>query len=240
FPTLFPFGIGGFESKERSVPLSFQQQAAYYLNIHDRSFRYHNSFLFVCLNIIQRRQAHLYTYFTVKKSNFSKVARSLASVSSTVLNKLAKRLESESCLSNISPDEKNAMSLLKYVNTIAARIPGSHASKIYVRNEIRNYFGFFGLPQLFFTFNPNPAHSPIFQVMYGDLSVDLTSRFPKLVSARERAIRLAHDPVAAADFYEFSFNCCFRYLLGWDFDKCRSTDMGGILGHLRAFYGSSE
>ena len=61
-----------------------------------------------------------------------------------------------------------------------------------------------------------------------------------MVSARERAIRLAKDPVAAADFYEFSFKCCFEYLLGWDFKKGKSTDTGGIFGHLRAFYGSSE
>ena len=240
FPMLFPFGIGGFEMKDRPVSLSFQQQAAYYLNLHDRSFRYHNTFIFVCLNIIQRRQAHLYTYFTVKKSYFSKVVHNLISVSPEILNSLATRLENECSLSNLSVEEKNATNLLKYVNTIAARIPGSHASKILVRNEIRNYFGYFGLPQLFFTFNPNPAHSPIFQVMYGDLSVDLTSRFPKLVSARERALRLAHDPVAAADFYRFSFECCFQYLLGWDFKKGKSTKEGGIFGHLRAFYGSSE
>ena len=240
FPTLFPLGIRGFEIQDRPVPLSFQQQAAYYLNIRDKSFRYHNSFLFVCLNILQRRQAHLHTHFTVRKCHFTKVARSLTSVDPTVLHNLANRLEKEHTLSNLSAEEKNAMSLLKYVNTIAARIPGSHASKILVRNEICSYFGFFGLPHLFFTFNPNPAHSPIFQVIYGDSTVDLTSRFPRLVSARERAIRLAKDPVAAANFYEFSFRCCFEYLLGWDFKNSKSIDIGGIFGHLRAFYGSSE
>ena len=240
FPTLFPLGIGGFELKDRPVSLSFQQQAAYYLNIHNRSFQYHNSFLFVCLNILQRRHAHLHTHFTVRKLHFTKVAQSLASVDPTVLHSLANRLENERSLSSLSAEEKNAMSLLRYVNTIATRIPGSHASKILVRNEIRSYFAFFGLPHLFFTFNPNPAHSPIFQVMYGDSTVDLTSRFPKLVSGRERAIHLAKDPVAAADFYEFSFKCCFEYLLGLDFKNGRSTNTGGIFGHLRAFYGSSE
>ena len=237
---MFPLGIGGFETKDRLVLLSFQQQAAYYLNIHDRSCHYHNSFLFVCLNILQCRQVHLHTHFTVRKSHFTKVVHTLTSVDPTVLHSLANRLENEHTLSNLSAEEKNAMSLLKYVNTIAARIPGSHASKIFVRNEIRSYFGLFGLPQLFFTFNPNPAHSPVFQVMYGDSTVDLTSCFPKLVSAHERAIRLAKDPVAAANFYEFSFRCCFEYLLGWDFKISKSTKTGGIFGHLRAFYGLSE
>jgi len=100
----------------------------------------------------EHQQAHLHTHFTVRKSHFTKVALSLASVNPTVLHSLANRLENEHNLSNLAAEEKNAMSLLKYVNTIAARIPGSHASKIFVRNEIQSYFGFFGLPHLFFYF----------------------------------------------------------------------------------------
>lgn len=51
FPTLFPFGIGGFEDNLRQTGLSFQQQAQYYFNIPDRSFRYHRYFIFIILNI---------------------------------------------------------------------------------------------------------------------------------------------------------------------------------------------
>lgn len=129
------------------------------------------------------------------------------------------------------------MSLLKYVNTIAAHILGLHTSKKFLCNEIHSYFGLFGLPQLFFNFNLNPAHSPIFQVMYGNSTVDLTLRFQKLVSACECTIHLAKDPVAAADFYKFSFKCCFEYLLGWVFKNGKSTKTGGIFGHFQAFYG---
>ncbi|KAG2749902.1 hypothetical protein P692DRAFT_201712247, partial [Suillus brevipes Sb2] len=240
FPTLFPYGIGGFEDKLRDAPLSFEQQARYYLNLPDRAFRYHHSYLFVVLNILQRRAAHLHTFFTVRKSNFHDVARKLTKVSSSVLDSLASKLEREHRLSTLTVDEQCAMSLLQQVNTISARIPGSHASKIYVRNEIRSYFSYFGLPHLFFTFNPSPAHSPVFQVMFGDASVDLSHRLPRLVSGRERALRLAQDPVAAADFFEFMWRACFQHLLGWDFSKRRSSSNGGIFGRVRAFYGSSE
>ncbi|KAG1876576.1 hypothetical protein DFJ58DRAFT_649719, partial [Suillus subalutaceus] len=48
------------------------------------------------------------------------------------------------------------------------------------------------------------------------------------------------DPVAAADFFEFSFKCLFRDLFSWDFDHGRSCEAGGILGHIRAFYGTLE
>ncbi|KAG2742618.1 hypothetical protein P692DRAFT_201889980, partial [Suillus brevipes Sb2] len=240
YPTLFPFGIGGFEDNSRPVSISFQQQAQYYLNIADRSFRYHHSFMFVVLNMIQRRTAHLKTSFMVRHSHFHHIARNLTQISPAILDSLATKLEHEHKFSDLAPAEKNALNLLKQVNTIAARIPGSQASKIYVRNEIRSYFSYFGLPHLFFTFNPSPAHSPIFQVMYGDSTVDLSQRFPQLVSARERAIRLAHDPVAAADFYEFSFESCFEYLLGWNFQTRSSSPSGGLFGRVRAFYGSSE
>jgi hypothetical protein len=120
------------------------------------------------------------------------------------------------------------MDLLKHVNTVAARIPGSQASQIYICNEIRSYFGYFGMLQLFFTANPSATHSPIFQVMYGDTNVDLTSRFPQLAPSRERAIRLARDPVAATDFFQFSIQCIFRYMFGWDYQKRCSLPEGAF------------
>ncbi|KAG1794514.1 uncharacterized protein BJ212DRAFT_1571908 [Suillus subaureus] len=196
YPTLFPFGIGGFEDDTRSKALSFQQQAQYYLNIADRSFRYHHSFIFVVWNMIQRRMAHLKTFFT-------QVAQNLTKISPAILDSLASKVEREHRFSDLAPAERNAMNLLK---------------------QIRSYFSYFGLSHLFFTFNPCPAHSPIFQVMYGDQTVDLSHRFPRLASAWEHAMHLAHDPVAAADFYEFSFKCCFKYLLGWNF-KTRSSSL---------------
>jgi len=240
YPTLFPYGIGGFENRARPTPLSFDRQAKYCLSIVDRSFRYHHSFIFVVLNIMQRRQAHLQTHFTVKKSNFESVARELTSVSAGVLRSLAERLEVETSVSSLTTAERSALNLLRRVNTMSARIPGSQASKIFVRNEIRNYFGYFGLPHVFFTFNPSAVHSPIFQVMYGDISVDLSERFPDMPGGSERALRLARDPVAAAEFFQFSFECLFRFLLGWDFTLGRSDDNGGILGRIRSFYGTTE
>jgi Helitron helicase-like domain at N-terminus len=240
FPTLFPLGIGGFEDPARVTKLSFESQANALLDVPDHSFRYHHSYIFVALNIIQRRAAHLQTHFTVKKSKFDVVARELTSVSPTVLQSLADHLEHEGKLGTLSVDEQNAMKLLKQVNMISTRIPGSQASKIFVRNEIRSYFSEFGLPHLYCTFNPSVTHSPVFQVMFGDRSVDLSSRFPRLVPSAERARRIAKDPVAAADFFDFCISCIFKYLFGWDYGARKSTARGGILGHLRAFYGTPE
>jgi hypothetical protein len=198
----------------------------------DRCFCYHHSYIFVALNIIQWRALHLCTHFTVQKSKFDCVAWNLTLVSPTVLDSLAHHLQHEGKLGSLSSEEQNAMNLLKQVNTISARIPGSQASKIFTRNEIRSYFSEFGLSHIYFTFNPSVMHSPIFQVMVGDKSVDLTSCFPFLVPSKERALRLANDPVAAADFFEFCVSCVFEYLFGWDYAARKSSSRGGILGHL--------
>jgi hypothetical protein len=179
-------------------------------------------------------------YFTVGKSNFDSVAHKLTSVTPALLEHLAVKLEQECKLTNPSPEEHNDLQLLQQVNTLSTRIPGSQASKIFVRNEIQNYYGYFSLPHIFFTFNPSPMHSPIFQVMFGDKMVDLSSHFPVMPSVQERALRLAQDPVAAADFFEFSFRVLFHYLLGWDFESGCSVATGGIFGFIQAFYGTSE
>ena len=155
--------------------------------LYDHSFRYHHSFIFIVLNIIQRQKGHLQTYFTVCKNRFDDIANKLISVSAGTLQSLADRLEHEGQLESLNEEEKHAMLLLNKVNTISARIPGSQASKINIRNEIHSYFTEFGLPHIFFTFNPSVIHSPIFQAMYGDETIDLTERYPSLVSASERA-----------------------------------------------------
>ncbi|KIK38546.1 hypothetical protein CY34DRAFT_108624 [Suillus luteus UH-Slu-Lm8-n1] len=70
---------------------------------------------------------------------------------------LAQRLKQECKLSSLSPLEQNALQLLQ------------QAAKIHIHNEIQNYYGYFGLPYIFFTLNPSAAHSPIFQIVFEDI-----------------------------------------------------------------------
>ncbi|KAF8573854.1 hypothetical protein K439DRAFT_1649908 [Ramaria rubella] len=175
FPMLFPYGIGGFDDSSC--------QANYYLDIDDCS--------------------HLHTYFTVCKTHFDTVAKNLTSLSAPLIASVASHLEHEGKYADLSTEQKQALDLLKHINTVAARIPSSHASKILVHNEIRNYIGYFGLPHIYLTMNPNLVHSPIFQVMFGDTEVDLSSRFLQLVTSSECALCLAKAPIAAADFFKF-------------------------------------
>ncbi|SJL16370.1 uncharacterized protein ARMOST_19892 [Armillaria ostoyae] len=192
------------------------------------------------MNMIQRRQAHLHTHFTVNDADFGSVADDIVGVRPETLKDVAKHLQEEGHLTDLSPEEKKVFTLLSKVKTIASKVTGSEASKVLYRNEILAYCGHFGIPHIFFTANPAPQHSPLFQLMCGDVSIDLDKCFPKMVDSVKRAMQLANDPVAALDFFNFSCKAMIQYLFGWDFKKRRLTKEGGIIGHLKAFYGTNE
>ncbi|KAE9384722.1 hypothetical protein BT96DRAFT_841819, partial [Gymnopus androsaceus JB14] len=241
FPTLFPLGIGGFEDSRRNPVVSLELHARLLLDTADRAFRYHYFYSFVALNLIQRRKGHLHTSLSVKSSRFQAIAPILISVHPDVLSNLARSMRDEYNPTLFTAEEKDALLLLKEVNTISAKVPGSQAAKVLTRHEIRSYFSHFGLPTIFFTFNPSATHSPIFQVIFGIEDIDLDSEFPALPLTRsERARNVAKDPVAAADFFDFMRTCLFRDLFGWDFNAGKSNHQGGILGKLRAHYGVVE
>jgi len=132
------------------------------------------------------------------------------------------------------------MTLMKEVTAVGSHIPGSSASKLRVRNKIRGYMGYFGLPHLYVTMNPNAKHSPIFHAMWGDEAVDLAVRFPDLADSVERGRPVASDPITGTEFFDFSINCFFRDLWGWDKSKAKSSDSGGIFGKIRAYYEMAE
>ncbi|KAJ4498890.1 hypothetical protein C8R41DRAFT_755663, partial [Lentinula lateritia] len=241
FPTLFPLGIGGFEDCRQNPAVSLESHVEHLLDQSLRNFRYHHFFSFVALNLIQRRKAHLHTTLAMSSSVFNTISPIISTISANVLSNLANKLKNEKDRSDFSEAEEHAFQLLNQVNIISAKIPGSQASKTVTRNQIRSYYGYFGLPHLFLTLNPSAVHSPVFQVIYGEDNINLAERFPYVVHPRsERACRVAKDPVAAADFFDFMYHVVFQELFGWDFKSGKSTLTGGIFGKIRAFFGCAE
>ncbi len=181
----------------------------------------------------------MHSHLMVSRANFARVAERVQHATASSLLRLSKHLEAESWPRECSAEDNNSFELLRLVNSVSSNVPGSQASKLKMRNTVLAYMSYFGIPTLYFTVNPCAQHSPVFQLMCGDIEVDLDERFPSLVPSKERAIRLAADPVAGADFYQFSVTCIFRDLFGWDFkNKCAARK--GVLGNLRAFFGSDE
>lgn len=240
YPTLFPFGLGRLQDPQRRVKISFQKHLEYLIDLNNRSFRFHRSFIFVGTNILQRREGHRSAALAVKRHNFKDIGNLLMSLTPELVLSTASHLESEKGSMSLSDEQKKVLNALTHINTVAANIPGSHGSKIRTRASIRSYFGFFGLPIIYLTLNPSAAHSPIFQVMAGEKNIDLSSVLPREVDRSTRAYNLAHDPVAGADFFDFCVHTIFEFLFGWDTSKHVSKPSGGILGHVKAFFGTAE
>lgn len=81
FPTLYPFGVGGYENPRQQVKLSLQHQVKHNLNMRDCRFQEHPSFIFTMFNMIQWRTALLHTSLKVKRDSFVRSAENFASIS---------------------------------------------------------------------------------------------------------------------------------------------------------------
>ncbi|KNZ72342.1 hypothetical protein J132_03868 [Termitomyces sp. J132] len=111
FPTLFPYGCGGFDHPKCPTKLGFQVHVNYLMDSADHLFCYHYSFMFIALNIIQCRTAYLHTGFTVKTSCFNIIAEELVSLSSDNFLSAAKHLEENCNPQSLSDDEKKVDSV---------------------------------------------------------------------------------------------------------------------------------
>ena len=54
YPSLFPYGIGGFEDNTRQIPISMKRHVKHLCGMSDRRFQEHYSFMFTAFNILQR------------------------------------------------------------------------------------------------------------------------------------------------------------------------------------------
>lgn len=77
--------ISEYNNPDLFPALSFQLQARHSLTLSDRSFRYHQFYVFVVWNLLQRRLAHIHTSLSCRKSNFQHVAHKITQLSPEIL-----------------------------------------------------------------------------------------------------------------------------------------------------------
>jgi len=65
YPTLFPYGTGGFEDKRRVVSIGLENHVKHMLSLADKQFQQHYSFMFVAFNVLQHRKLLLHTSLRV-------------------------------------------------------------------------------------------------------------------------------------------------------------------------------
>ena len=239
YPTLFPYGIGGFEHGERPSALSMKRQAKHFFSLSDRRFQEHYSFMFTVFNILQRREILLRTSLKTKRQDFDSVAASFGSVSSEAVHLVAERVARGDTQTCNSDEERKVLRLMKEVRAITSSVPGSASSKVKMRNEIRGMILELGLPSFFITINPADVYNPIVKFLAGG-QVDLDDLMHDQVpNYWEQSVLVARNPVVAARFFNLYLKAFIRTVLGFDPSSCPNLSEG-ILGVVKGYYGCVE
>ena len=238
YPTLYPYGIGGFENIQRTTRVSMKRHVKHLFNLSDRRFQEHYSFLFTVFNILQRRQLLLHSSLKVKQRNFRSVAHSFASVSPEAVHRVTECVARGDWTSSNSNEERQVLNLMKEVNVVTSNVPGSAASRIAMRNELRALMMDKGLPSFYVTINPADVYNPLVKLLAGsDIDIDnlLSEDVPKYW---EQSVLIAKNPAVAAKFFDIYMKAFISTILGYD--PTHNNLDGGVLGVVKAYYGCVE
>ena len=241
YPTLFPYGLGGFEDLQRTTPLSFKRQVKHFFTLADSRFQEHYSFLFTVFNILQRRAILLQTSLKVKRSSFDSFAHEFQGISSEAIQRVCERLSQcsdGSVFKNMTAEEHRVMRLMKEVNVINSHVPGTSAARVAMRNEIRALIMDKGLPSFYITINPADIYNPLVKFLAGS-DIDINNLLPEQVpDYMEQSILVAKNPFVAARFFNIYLKAFLKTVLGCNLPH--ATDICGMLGPVSAYYGCVE
>ncbi len=238
YPTLFPYGVGGFEDDQRAVKVSFRRQVKHFMKLRDRRFQIHHSFLFTAFNILQRRSVLLHSSLKVRKSGFERLANDFASISLETVSRVCDRISQGETANINSPEERRVLNLMREVQLITKCVPGSSAARVAMRNEIRGLMLTKGMPSFYLTINPADVYCPVVKFLAGE-DIDVDRLLPNQVpDFWDQSILIAQNPVVAARFFNLYMKAFISSLLGYDVGTRRSTM--GILGNIKAYYGCVE
>lgn len=167
YSTLFPYGIGGFEDPQRRVRVLLKRHAKHLFSLTDRRFQEHYSFLFTVFNILQRREILLRCSLKVKRRNFESIAKTFANVSANAIHVVTERVARGDWVTSNSTEEHQVLNLMREVNVLTSHVPGSAASRVAMRNEIRGLMIDKGLPNFYLTINPADVYNPLVKFLAG-------------------------------------------------------------------------
>ncbi|TFY51291.1 hypothetical protein EVG20_g11068, partial [Dentipellis fragilis] len=238
YPSLFPYGIAGFEDQSRTHTVSFKRQITHCFRLADRRFQEHFSFMFTAFNILQRRASLLHSSLKVKTSAFPSVARDFASITPDALQRVTDRVSHGDCVTAHGAEERRVLKLMREVKLVTSHVPGSSSSKLTMRNQIRALMAEKGQPSFYVTINPADVYNPLVKFLAGS-DIDIDNMAPSDVpNYWEQSLLVARNPIVAARFFNLYMKAFIRCLLRYD-PKHQDTD-GGILGVVRSYYGCVE
>jgi hypothetical protein len=102
-----------------------------------------------CIEHLSAPLSHLHTSLAIRKSRYADVTPKIALLTPDVLDRVAKYIEHKKKVPDLPVEDREALVLVNEVSAIGANIPGLSASKLKICNDMRAYFGYFGMPHLF-------------------------------------------------------------------------------------------
>lgn len=235
FPTLFPYGLGGFEI-ERQVNVSYEAHARWALQYEDRRFRKDPHFPFQVFGVCQKRQVCRASILQMKRGAYLRHQNLLSTITAEDLLKASQ--EETRGVPFTNPAVRTLRSQLTAVKT---KVQGSDESRLSVRGKIWGTNLLHNPPSLWVTINPADTQDPIAQVLAGadiDLNDFCNTAGP---DGTDRAINIAADPYASAKFFHFMIETILEVLFG--ISKRRNgifLRKEGIFGRVKSYIGTVE
>ncbi|KAI9059341.1 hypothetical protein FKP32DRAFT_1580099, partial [Trametes sanguinea] len=117
--------------------------------------------MFTAFNILQRRTVLLNTSLKVRREHFRSFAERFAEVSDETVARVCANVAETGIVSGRDEEERKVIQLMKEVQLINRDVPGSSASRIAMRNEIRALMASHGMPSFYVTINPADLYNPV-------------------------------------------------------------------------------
>ena len=167
FPTLFPFGQGGFEINW-SVNVPYKAHVHWALQYKDRHFRKDPHFPFQVFGICQKRRVCCASVLQMKKRAYFQHQNLLSTITA---HDLTKASQEEMCS---VPFSNPAVQILhSQLSAVKTKVQGSDKSRISIRSKIWGTNLLHNPPSLWVTINLADMQDPITQVLVGaDIDLD--------------------------------------------------------------------
>jgi len=234
FPTLFPYGTGGFEV-ERPLNVSYESHARWALMYHDRRFRKDPQFPFQIFGVCQKRQVCRSAVLQMKRSTYARHREMITNLTPADLIKA-----SEEETRGVLYSNPGVRALRTEIRGIRSRITGTDESRTSIRSEIWGNNLLFNPPALWITMNPPDTQDPIAQVLAGaEINLD---QFCNTAGPdhTQRALNIASDPYASAQYFHFMIRTLLEVVFGIRASSGRIMRQPGAFGTVQAYIGTVE
>ena len=238
FPTLFPYGIRGFEDGNRKYSISFKHHVKHLLNLNNKHFQMHHSFSFIVFNMIQWHTVLLHTHLRMKHSTFTSAAEMYDTITSDSIEHLADRIQTDNFNGPWIESDRKIYRLMQDVRAINSYIPGSSSSRLQMWNEIRVLTTQLGVPSYFIMVNPADVYCLILKYL-AQQDIDINNlQEDDVPNYWQQACLISRNLMITVKFFNIFVEVFIKSLL--KADTSSGIVKPGALGYVKGYYGCVE